>query len=41
MGTAIFHGGASSFIAIFLLCTTDSYVFQSFFSVRSKIQEFP
>ena len=34
MGAAVFHGGFSTFVAIALLVTSDSYIFVTFFKVR-------
>ena len=33
MGCAVFHGGFSTFTAFVLTCTSDSYVFNTFFKV--------
>lgn len=37
MGTAIFHGGFSSFLVIALLGTSNSYIFLTFFGVFSMV----
>ena len=36
MGCAVFHGGFSTFAAFVLTCTSDSYVFNTFFKACSK-----